>query len=163
MTTNLLIGYAAAASMTITLNSLASSGTAGRQSTVVDNSSTKYDDALLEVSVAYPNSAPANDKAVYVFAFGSTDGSNYPESLTATDAAFTIAGVAGALTTSLSPIGVLMPIQNTTKRYGPFSVAKGFDGILPQKWGIVVLNYSGQTLSASNNSVQYAGIYWQGV
>lgn len=151
--------FGTATSMTITLNSLASSGTAGRESTVVDNSSNLYTDALVELLIAYPNSATANDKAVYVFAHGSLDGTNYVESLTGSDAAFTIAGTAGALLTGLKLIGVVNPIQNTTKRYGPFAVAGAFGGILPVKWGIVVLNYSGQTFSSSGCSAQYRGVY----
>lgn len=148
-----------ATSFTITLNSLASSGTVGRQSTVVDNSTNLYLDALVEVTIAFPNSAPANDKAIYVYAFASLDGTNYPEGLGASDAGFTFQGSAGALTTALRLIGVIPAIQNVTARYGPFAVSPAFGGILPAKWGIIVLNFGGQTLSASGNAAQYREVY----
>lgn len=151
--------FGTATAFTITLNSLASSGTAGRESTVVDNSTDLMLDALVEVRISYPNSAPANDKAIYVFAYGSLDGTNYPEGLTGADAAYTFLGSAGALTTALRLIGTIPANQNTDKRYGPFPVAPAFGGILPVKWGIACLNYSGQTLAASNNAAQYRPVY----
>jgi hypothetical protein len=150
--------YASAAALTITLDSLASSGTAGRESTVVDNTSNKYLDALVEVRINFPNSAPANDQAIYVYAYASIDGTTYPEDLTGADAAYTFKGSAGALRTALRLIGVIPAVQNEDARWGPFSVAAAFGGVLPPKWGIVVLNYGGQTLAGSNNSAQYTGV-----
>lgn len=136
---------------------IASSGTVGRQSTVVDNSTNLYLDALVEVNIQFPNSAPANDKAIYVYAFGSLDGTNYTEGLGASDAAFTFQGAAGALTTQLRPFMTCPAVQNITARYGPLPVSTAFNGIMPAKWGIIVLNFSGQTLTAC--SAQYREIY----
>lgn len=151
--------FGSATAFTITLNSLASSGTAGRESTVVDNSTDLMLDALVEVRISYPNLAPANDQAIYVFAYGSLDGTNYPEDLTGADAAYTFKGTAGALKTALRLIGTIPALQNEDARWGPFPVAPAFGGILPAKWGIAVLNYSGQTLAASNNTAQYRAVY----
>jgi hypothetical protein len=153
--------YGTATSFTITLNSLASSGTVGRESTVVDNSSVKMLDALVEATIAFPNSAAANEKAVYIFAYGSLDGTNYPESLTGADAGYTFQGAAGALLTALRLIGVVPMNTNTTagKRYGPWAVAPAFGGLMPAKWGIAVLNYCGQTLHSSNNAAQYREVF----
>jgi hypothetical protein len=60
--------------ITITINSLASSATAGRASTAVDNSSNLFLDALVTVKISFPNLAVANDQAVYVYAYGTSDG-----------------------------------------------------------------------------------------
>jgi hypothetical protein len=136
---------------------IASSGTVGRQSTVIDNSTNLMLDALVELNVAYPNSAPANDKAIYIYAFASLDGTNFPEGLGASDAGFTFQGAAGALTSALRLLGVVPAVQNVTARYGPFAVAPAFGGILPAKWGIIVLNYSGQTITTFTS--QYREIY----
>lgn len=153
-----LIKEAMGAATSITCSgAIASSGTVGRQSTVIDNSANLYLDAFVEVNVAYPNSAPANDKAIYIYAFGSLDGSNYPEGLGASDAAYTFQGSAGALTTALRVIGVVPAVQNVTARYGPFAVAPAFGGWLPAKWGIIVLNYSGQTITTFTS--QYRELY----
>jgi hypothetical protein len=143
--------------MTFTIGSLTSSGTVGRESTVVDNTTTLYIDALVDFSIGYPNSAPANDKAIYVYCHGSLDGTNYIEGLTGADAGYTIKGAAGALTTGMRLIGVIPAIQNVTARYGPFSIAQAFGGVMPAKWGLVLLNYSGQTLGTC--SAQYRGVY----
>lgn len=149
---------ATGSSITLTLNSLASSGTVGRASTSVDNSTNLDLDALVQVAIAFPNSAPANDKFIYVFAYGSYDGTAYPEGITGSDAGYTIQGAAGALTTALRVIGHIPAIQNITANYGPFSVAQAFGGILPPKWGLVVLNYGGQTLSGSGNTATYTRV-----
>lgn len=144
-----------ATAMTITLNSLGSSATAARESTVVDNGTNKYLDALVEVLLNYPNSAPANDQAVTVYAYGTLDGTNYSGGATGSDAAYTM-----RTPTVLAQLGVIpTPTQNITYRSRPFSVAQAFGGVMPVKWGIIVVNFSGQTLAGSGNSAQYQGYY----
>jgi hypothetical protein len=145
-------------SITLTLNSLASSGTVGRASSSVDNSTNLDLDALVNVAIAFPNSAPANDLSIYVFAYGSYDGTAFPEGVTGSDASFTLQGSAGALKTALRLIGVIPAVQNVTANYGPFPVAPAFGGILPPKWGLIVLNVGGQTLSGSGNSASYSRV-----
>jgi hypothetical protein len=144
-------------SITITLNSLASSATAGRESTYVDNATNLYLDALVTVIISFPNLAPANDQAIYVYAYGTADGgSNYTGGVTGSDAAYTMDSQ-----TPLKLIGTIpTPTQNKTYK-GTFSVAAGFNGILPERWGIYVRNYGGQTLSASGNSAHYQGVLAQ--
>jgi hypothetical protein len=140
--------------ITITLNSLASSATAGRESTAIDNSSNLYLDALVTVIINFPNSAPANDKAIYIYAYGSEDGTNYTDNATGSDAAITLESP-----TCLRPVHTI-PIPTQNKSYEAiFSIAQVFGGILPRKWGIVVRNYAGQTLVASGNSASYSGVY----
>lgn len=148
--------FGSATSLTLS-GAIASSGTVGRQSTVVDNSTLLALEALVEFTIQYPNSAPANDKTMYIYAFGSLDGTNYPEGLGATDAAYTFPGSAGALTTNLRQVVALQAQQNTNLRFGPFPVSPAFGGILPVKWGLVLLNYSGQTITAF--SAQYRHVY----
>lgn len=141
---------------TLTLNSLASSATAGRASTAVDNGTDKFVDALVTVDINFPNSAPANDQAIYVYAYGSVDdGATFSGGVTGTDAAYTMDDP-----TVLKLIGVIpIPTQNKTYKGGPFSVAQAFGGVLPEHWGVVVRNYAGQTLAASGNAVKYQGVY----
>ncbi len=149
---------ATATAITCTITSLASSGTAGRASTAVDNTTNLDDDALVMLAINYPNSVPANDKAIYVYAYGSYDGSTYPEGVTGSDAAYTFQGAAGALLTAHRLIGVIPAVQNVSANYGPFAVSPAFGGILPSKWGIIVLNYSGQTLGASATSAAFTRV-----
>lgn len=144
--------WASSASLTVTINSLASSQTVGRASTVVDNSTDLALDALLAGTFVLAAGSPANDKCVYVYGYGSIDaGSNYTESVTGSDASFTINNP-----TNLRLItAVATPTGGGTYKFGPVSVAAAFGGTLPQRWGIVVVNYSGLALAASGNAVSY--------
>jgi len=143
--------------LTITLASLTSSATAGRESTVVDNSSNLFRDALVTVAVKLQAGTIANDKAVIVYAYGTVDGGTiYTGGVTGSDAAYTMDDP-----TVLVAIGVIpCPTQSLTYR-GTFRVAHAFGGILPQKWGLFIRNYSGIALSAtgSDHTVKYQGIY----
>jgi hypothetical protein len=147
-------GFGTSTAITITLNSLASSATAGRESTVVDNSANKFLDALVTVILTIGTGTPANDKAAYIYAYGSEDGTNYTDNATGSDAAITLNDP-----TNLRLVHVIaMPTASLTYKV-VFSIAAAFGGVLPRKWGIVVRNYCGITLAASNNSASYSGIY----
>ena len=158
--------------ITITLNSLASSATAARQSTVVDNTSNLFLDALVQVKVTLPTSGTISaDQRAYIYAFGTADTSTptYPaevasasanSSVGASDAAYTM----NASGSPLRLIGVLPIVTVNTSTNGvlvtePMSVASAFGGRLPPKWGIVVRNYCGVTWHSSGCSAWYQGVY----
>lgn len=140
--------------LTITLNSLASSATAGRESTAVDNSSNLYVDALVTVIVDLAAGAPANDQAVFIYAYSSEDGTNYTDNATGTDAAITL-----RVPTNLKLIGIINTPVDGAVYTQVMSVAQAFGGVLPRKWGIVVRNYSGQAFASGGNSASYSGVY----
>jgi hypothetical protein len=148
--------------LTITLASLASSATAGRESTVVNNGTNLFMDALVSVVVTLAAGTSGSDRAVYVYAYGtSNDGTDYTGSATGTDAAYTQADP-----TPLKLIGVIpAPTQSLAYKGGPWSVAAAFGGVLPAKWGIIVRNFSGITLTATagNHKVVYQGVFGQSV
>lgn len=148
-------GYAPNASITFTLNSLASSTAGvGRASTKVDNTSALYVDALVSLIITLAAGAPANDQAIYVYAYGSTDLSNYTEGVTGSDAGFTI-----NVPTELPLLGVIpTPTNAGTYKAGPYSVATAFGGTLPAYWGLVVVNVTGNAFAASGCSANYTGI-----
>ena len=141
------------ASIASLANGNASFSSAGQ----LDNTTNLYLDALVVVQLSQSASAVANDKAFYVYAYGS-DGTNYPEGITGTDAGYTILGSAGALTTALRLIGVIPAVASDTNYHGPFAVAPAFGGVLPPKWGLVFLNFGGQTLAGSGNAATYTAI-----
>lgn len=159
--------FSAETALTVTnLHSLASSATAGWSSASIDNSSTLYFDALVAVHIAAVNTAPGSDKTIYVFAYGSTDGSIF----TSTGTSGGTVGTEGALTfPSVSTLPILMPligkvaypVQNKALDGGPFSVRRAFGGVLPKYWGVAILNFSGFTLAASGNTVKWMGVYNQ--
>lgn len=155
-TTSQLFGTSTA--LTITLASLADSATVGRQSTVVDNTSDLYEDALLQVSVTTAGTV-ATPFAVYVYLFGSEDGTKYAGAddgvIGATDAAYTV----NTASNLKGPFVISTP--TTAKIYSQIvSVASFFGGRMPRKWGIVVVNDSGAALNAtgSNHYATYTGI-----
>ena len=60
-------------------------------------------------------------------------------------------------------VGVIEAAQNVTRKSEPFAIAWAFNGVLPVKWGLVILNMSNITLSAtgSDHTVKYHGILAQ--
>lgn len=163
--------------ITITLNSLASSATAGRQSTVIDNRTNLYLDALVQgkFQIATGGSA-ANDKALYIYVFGTADDTNFAAersvagtqaTIGASDAAFSPADPTVAGTPLILAKVLAIPVAPTgtagVYAISPFSVAACFGGVMPAQWGVVVRNYSGQALDSSGNSMWYQGLYQQSV
>lgn len=146
--------------LTCTLTSLASSLTAGRASTYVDNSTDLNVDALVTVKVKTVAGTIANDRAVYVYAYG-YDGSIYTANATGSDAAITLDDP-----TTMQVLGMIpVPAANTTYQGGPWSLARLFGGVIPSRWGIVVRNYTGLALSATADdlSVRFLPVQLQSV
>ena len=158
-TTTDKISYATSTGITCTLASLASSATAGRSCAAVDNTTNLYDDAMLYIAVKTSASALANDKACYVYLFGSEDGTNYNGSSAeaeGTDAAVTF----DSPTNLKGPFVLSCPAVSTTYKLVIGSVASAFGGIMPRKWGFVLQNYTGQALDSTegNHTKTYTGI-----
>lgn len=153
------LSYGTSTAIAITLTSLAHSLTAGRQSTAVDNTSNLYMDAILQVRFRLAAGTPGVDQAVYVYIYGSEDGTNYTDggSITGSDAALTLRTPTNM--TMLQTIfaatagGLLFSGQ-------PVSVALAFGGMLPRKWGVVIRNATNLAFSstAGDHVVSYTGI-----
>lgn len=150
--------YVAEVSMTVTnLHSLASSATAAWNSDVVDNVSDENDDAHLQITLVTDNSgATANDKGAHVWAYASVDGgTTYTEGVDGSEGAFTL-----ATDRQLAYIGFIpMTVINTTYKSKVWSIREAFGGWLPERWGLVILNYSGFPLASSGNLVKYQPLY----
>lgn len=139
-------------SVTITLASLANGS--ARQSTVLDNTSNLYLDALVTVKIKTGASGNTAAGTVEVYAIATTDGgTTYTDGGGATDAAITPNAAAF--------LGSFPATANaTTYIGGPMSVAAGFGGVLPNKWAIVVKNNTPSTFDTTggNFAVQYQGV-----
>jgi hypothetical protein len=142
--------------ITCTITSLGS--TSARQSTAVDNSTNLYLDALVFVTVKTSASALGAGPYVNVYAYGTADGgTTYTDGATGSDAAYTLISPP-----NLKLIGIIStPSTSTSYKAGPFSVAQVFGGVLPEKWGIIVENQTGQSLDASVGAAIYQGVYNQ--
>lgn len=156
------LNYAAAASVTITVTSLADGGY--RESTAVDNSSNKYLDAQVGGKVQI--GAVAADGSFSVYSYASYDGTEYSHGLTGTDGTVTwgttgTTGVDGYNDLRLlTYVTVDTTDDNDDVRWGPCSVAANYGGKLPTKWGIVIKNSTGTAFHATgtNNECQFIGI-----
>lgn len=141
-------------------SSLASSATAGWQSAQVDNTSNLYLDTLMQFTNTAVNTAAANSKAVFFFAFGG----NATGVLTNFGAAVT--GTAeGTLTfpdVTANPVPGLVYVQpytttNIAMASLPFSMSAAFNGLLPIYWGVAAVNHTGMTLGTV--TMKYQGTY----
>jgi len=146
-------------SISITINALASD--AKRESTAVDNGTNGFLDALVQVNIATNTTAASTgDKCVYVYAYGTTDGgTSYSGNASGSDGAF---GTDPQQLDNCRLIGVIYaPSENKIYESDTMSVAAAFGGLLPQRWGIIVHNKTGQTLKSGDCSAVYQGIYTQ--
>lgn len=149
-----------AQAITITLDSLATTTTnVGRGSTVIDNSTNLYTDALVQVTVVSNATSSSATGTVEVYAYGTVDGgTSYSDGATGTDGAITL-----TVPPNMVRLGTINVVATaTTYKSKLMSVAASFGGILPEKWGIVVLNKSGYALG-TGCSAQYQGILMQAV
>lgn len=146
--------YGTSTAMTCTINSLGASATVGRQSTVVDNTSNKFDDALMTIILT--TGTVSSPVSINVYIFGSEDGTNYDQDdgvMGTSDAAYTVS------TSSNLRGPVVISAPTSSKVYNKvIPIASFFGGVMPRKWGFVVVNNTGGTLAGSGNSATYTGI-----
>lgn len=114
---------------------------------------------MLTIAVKTSASALANDKACYVYIYGSEDGTVYNGSSAeaeGTDAAVTLDSPSNLK----GPFVINCPASSTTYRLVIGSVAAVFGGVLPRKWGFVLQNFTGQALDSTegNHQKTYTGI-----
>jgi hypothetical protein len=152
--------YSAAQTVTITLGD-GSAGLANgayRQSSVVDNTTNKFVDALLGGFIRTGSVAPTVNSTIDVFVYGTYDGTNYTSGCSGSDAAYTADGEEDELR-FLTAITVDTS-TDTPYVFGPVSVAQAFGGVLPSKWGVVVRNGTGQALdvTAADHEIKFIGV-----
>lgn len=144
---------ATATTITVTLTSLGSG--AARQSAAVDNTSNRYLDA--EVRVTTKGASAANVTTLDVYAYGAAESTTpvYTDGASGSDAAFTAANRLNAV-----QVGQVVMNGTTAVTAGPWSLAQAFGGNVPQKWGLIFVNNSGDALSATagDHVVVYQGI-----
>lgn len=146
--------FASVGTFTITLASLSNSTSAGRQSTLIDNTTNLYTSAQVNCKITVGTTPTANS-LIYVYLIRSNNDSTpiIDDAGGASDAAITITN-APLLGTILVPAAT-----SNTAYYGVFDTK--FLGSLGPKWGIAVVNNSGVALNstAGNHVCSYVGIY----
>lgn len=150
MTTTLKMLYASEVAITCGLDGLANSATTSRQSTVIDNTTNLYIDALVQLVMQTAAGALSVVPVIYVYAYGWSEGqgSNYTDTVSGSDSSYTLPS---NLPPNLKLVQIISHVvaANTTFYSSPFTIAAAFGGILPPKWGIVVNNQTGLALSGT--------------
>jgi hypothetical protein len=153
--------WAASQALTITLASLTSSATDGQESAAVDLSAATVLDVIVQAKIKSGASAPANDKAVYLYVAGSEDGTKFPNPATGANGA--VSNIVDSAGNCWVRYAQTIPLPaSTTQYYGsPFSLAGLFGGVLPRKFSVLVRNYSGSALdsTAGNLAITYSLVY----
>jgi hypothetical protein len=148
--------YAASASVTITVGTLAASTTVGRESLAVDNGTNLYKDIYVTVGFNL-NGTIAGGLGIVVYAAGMEDGTHYDRPATGADAAITL-----VFPTNLKWLGrIELPAGangGATMYYNTFPLAWKFGGIVPRKWNIALINDSGIAATAGS-TITYTGVY----
>ena len=158
------LSYGAYTALTITnLHSLANSATAGWQSVRIDNTATEALDYEIVVKLDMANTAPANDKAVYIFISPAVyDGSNWYQADGGTttlpggsEGTYTIGGV--TTTNNLDMLRSLAYTAQDQVIQGVMRLSDLYD-TMPDGFQIIIVNYSGAAVAASGNVVAYRAI-----
>lgn len=153
--------FQSAQTMTVTnLHSLASSATAGWQSDNVSNTSNLYLDDLYQTKFDFANTAPANSKGCFHFAYHSLDGgTTYTNPATGTEGTLTLVDVTANAQAMPSMGFVPYTTQDEVAESRVMSMAATLGGILPERHGIAIMNHSGAALAGSGNTVKHNGVY----
>lgn len=145
------IEYGTPVALSVTnLQSLANSQTVGWQSIKTENTTTKAVDYEVFVKLTTANTAPANDKCMYVYAcpFYYNGSTWYPTSQgtatlpTGTEGASTI-----ALPNNLRLLGILSYTTQNATVQDTFLLSNAFGQNMPDGFSIIIVNYSGANLS----------------
>lgn len=160
--------YATEATITISLASLASSTTrvAGQESTVVDNSTLLYVDALVSGKVR-TGTTPTVNKQIDVWVYAQmNDTPTYPDVFDGTDSAETV--TSENVRNAALRLAASIRVDATSDRdyaVAPFSVAALYGGVMPKRWGLFVTHDTVAALNATggNHEFKFLGIHTQSV
>ena len=153
--------YAASATITCLAGGTGSNATfvAGRESTQIDNTTTKYLDAIVQGKITVGLTPVVNTTiAIYVWGADTSlatltyDQANAAglDLLTGVDSTRTLTNTGTLSMLKLgAAINVTTATSNTTYPFAPFSVATLFGGIMPAFWGLYVTHNTGFTLHAT--------------
>jgi hypothetical protein len=154
--TNFKLAYASAAALTITLASLATSATwvAGRESTVIDNRTTRNIDSEITAKIT-TGTTPTVDTEIRIYGYQALnpDTPTYPDTITGADAAVT-------LTSAYTRDGGIKPLLGATAVSATsnigypiacLSTAQAW-GKEPARWGLYVTHSTVAALHATGGN-----------
>ncbi len=135
-------------------------------SALVDNQTNLYVDALVGGSLQVGNITA--DGQLEFYATGSWDGVEFTAGMAGGDVGITWGttsntGVDGYLDLPLlGVVAVDTTDDGDDRKFGPYSIASAFGGIMPLEWAVIVKNNTDIALHATgtNNHLEYTGIYF---
>ena len=134
--------YGSVTTLTVTnLNNLGSQAYA--TSNTIDNTTNLYDDYLVELLIG---NTSGGSNTVVVFAVSAVDGTNFSDSQ------------ALNLPFQLKFVNSFTVHGTASWRSPAMSVAPAFNGRLPPKFQLVILNDVGNKLPVTGNSIRYLGV-----
>jgi len=150
------IAYGAYTAVTVTaLQSLASSATAGWRSGLIDNqTSVKAIDYEIFVKLTTANTAPANDKAAYVYVVPAMTTDGGTTWLLSDQGTATLPTTSEGTTTIASPnnmklLGVLSYTTQQMIMQGSFNLSGAVGQSMPDGFDIIITNFTGAALSTA--------------
>jgi hypothetical protein len=159
------VNYSANTAIDCDLSSLAASTTfvAGRQSAVVDNTTNKFMDALVNIDGITGSASSATVGqliAVYVYGSDTSTTSLNIDDLDGTDSAATL--TSAMVLNSLRFCGAAAATVTTASQVyyiQPFSVAALLGGVMPKFWGLFLAhNHTGALAATQSGLFSYNGI-----
>ena len=156
--------YGAVSTLPFSLSTLAHSSTLdlGRQSAVADNTAS-FDDAIDAFigGIVTTSTTASTARQIEVWSFGSWDnGSTFTVGASTVDAGLNVS----SMKTLMKLITIIPTMQGaSTYRWGPFSMAQAYGGLLPTKWGIFITHNTGVALGAAvgNHNLSYIPVKFE--
>lgn len=152
--------------ITFDISSLGTSSTfvAGRESNEVDNTSTNYIDAIVNVDgiTGHASTAPTVGQIIALYVWGSdTSLATTPiDVLDGTDSAETLGHVSVLNSLRFAAAPAVTVATAALKYYvQPFSVASLFGGVMPKYWGLFLAhNHTGALAAAQSGLFSFNGV-----
>lgn len=149
------IAYAASATLTNAVESLATSSTfvAGYESAVFDNTTTKYDDVLLAGKVT-TGTAPTVNTNILIYVVAPIDDTpTWPDVFDGTTSGETLTSVnMGSGFLKLAAVITVTATSDLGYHFGPVSVAQLFGGIMPYKFLVYTTHNTAVNLNATGGN-----------
>ena len=141
------------------LGAMANSATVGWQSDSVGLRQHKCTNVKIGVKISMANTAPANDKAVYIYVYPMWyDGSTWYFTSGGTT---TFPSGANSTYTIASPnnlrlLGVLSYTTTNMVLQDQFILSNAFGSTMPDAFGLVIVNFSGAAIHTTNHRIYYS-------
>jgi hypothetical protein len=164
MASDILTKYSAQETITAAVASLASDTNllAGLESSIIDNSSTGYDDRLLSGKIT-TGTSPTASRQIEVWAIG-WDGSGWPDVFDGVTSSETITSsdIKNAI---CKPIAIMSTNSTSDRTYWftGVSLRQAFGGTMPEKCVLFIVHNTGAALNATagNHAFYATGVYPQ--